>query len=268
MAVRSFVLLKESGVRTHFLEQTADDTIRIQLLEVDTDASLGPTGPGQTIPLQVIYRLALPKESSVHRRARASTLDRSTVPPYEEAGPPWLAAPMVEFTTKYEETDRFIGRAEAGTVGAIGAADIATVAGLTERVARTLDRHCADVGLTLVDGKAEFGFDGDRAPILIDHVGTPDENRFYLGDVPVCKELLRYLHPGLREVVQGLIAENVPRADWPVPPPLPPAQVTATADVYAQLAAVWDGADPAALQAAVRDFRAAAGSDLSERIGL
>ncbi|WP_143219158.1 phosphoribosylaminoimidazolesuccinocarboxamide synthase [Actinokineospora bangkokensis] len=268
MAVRSFELFEAAGVRTHFLEQVADDAIRIRLLDVDTDGTKGRTGPGRTIPLQVIYRLALPKESSVHRRARAGTLDHATVPAYADAGAPWLSRPMVEFTTKYEETDRFISRAEAERVGAVDAADIAAVAELAERVAGVVDRHCAEVGLTLVDGKAEFGYDADREPILIDHAGTPDENRFYLGGVPVCKELLRYLHPGLREVVQRLVADGVPRAQWPAQPPLPAESVAATAEVYARLAEVWTGGDLDRLHEAVRRFQAAAGSDLDDRTGL
>ncbi|WP_372441656.1 phosphoribosylaminoimidazolesuccinocarboxamide synthase [Lentzea nigeriaca] len=266
MAVRSFALFEKAGVRTHFLEQVADDAIRIQLLDIDTDGSKGPTGPGRTVPLQVIYRLALPRESSVHRRARQGTLDASTVPPYREA--PWLATPMVEFTTKYEETDRFVSRAEAARVGAVSDSDLAELAGLAERVAEVLDEHCQDVGLTLVDGKAEFGYDGDRQPILIDHAGTPDENRFYFRGVPVCKELLRYLHPGLREVVQDLVARRVPREDWPVQPNLDPELVAAAAAVYAELAAVWNGAALTGLTTAIEDFKRTCGSDLGDRTGL
>jgi phosphoribosylaminoimidazole-succinocarboxamide synthase len=268
MAVRSFALFGKAGLRTHFLEQVADDAIRIELLDVDTDGSRGLTGGGRTIPLQVIYRLALPRESSVHRRMAAGTLDAATVPPYAAAGAPWLAEPMVEFTTKYEQTDRFVGKTEAALVGAVREADLDEVAHLAKQLAATLDRHCAEVGLTLVDGKAEYGLDGDRRPILIDHAGTPDENRFYFGGVPVCKELLRCLHPGLREVVRKLVADGVPRPDWPSQAPLAPPLVAATALVYAELAAVWDGADPAGLAHAVREFHAACGPDLLERTGL
>ncbi|MEV6716628.1 phosphoribosylaminoimidazolesuccinocarboxamide synthase [Lentzea sp. NPDC051208] len=266
MAVRSFALFEKAGIATHFMEQVADDAIRIQLLDIDTDGSKGPTGPGRTVPLQVIYRLALPRESSVHRRARQGVLDASTVPPYAEA--PWLAAPMVEFTTKYEETDRFVSRDEAARVGAIGTGDLLELAGLAERVAEVLDEHCREVGLTLVDGKAEFGYDGDRRPILIDHAGTPDENRFYFGGVPVCKELLRFLHPGLREVVQELIRDGFPRAQWPVQPNLAPELVEATSAVYAELAAVWTGAPLTGFATAIEDFKAACGSDLGDRTGL
>ncbi|ATL66199.1 phosphoribosylaminoimidazolesuccinocarboxamide synthase [Nocardia terpenica] len=272
MAVRSFELFEQADIWTHFLEQVADNAIRIQLLDVDTDGSKGPAGPGRTIPLQVVYRLALPRESSVHRRAAAGTLDHATVPPYGDAGAPWLAEPMVEFTTKYEETDRFIGRAEAARVGGVDPADLAVLTELTTGVARVLERHCAAVGLTLADGKAEFGFDGDRRPILIDHAGTPDENRFYLGATPVCKELLRFLHPGLREVVQRLVADRIPRDRWPRPEPLAPDLVAATAEIYAALAAAWTTGPAVAerLHRAVEDFVTACGNpaDLRQRTGL
>jgi phosphoribosylaminoimidazole-succinocarboxamide synthase len=273
MAVRSFELFEAAGIRTHFLEQVAEDAIRIQLLDVDTDRSKGRTGPGRTIPLQVIYRLALPQESSVHRRAAAGTLDQSTVPPYRDA--PWLSEPMVEFTTKYEETDRFISRSEAAEVGAVEPEILEVVADLTTTAARTLEQHCGSIGLALVDGKAEFGFDADRQPIMIDHAGTPDENRFYLDGIPVCKELLRFLHPGLREVVQGYVAEGRPRAQWPLPKPLAPEVVAAVAEIYAALTAAWTATPPSAagtqrLARAVENFIAVCGisSELGQRTGL
>ncbi|MDH6111750.1 phosphoribosylaminoimidazole-succinocarboxamide synthase [Kitasatospora sp. MAP12-15] len=275
MAVHSFGLLAEAGIRTHFVEQLSERSLRIRLLDIDFEGRSAATGPGGMIPLQVVYRNALPRESSVHLRLAAGQLDPALVPPFTAAGAPWLVSPMVEFTSKFEETDRFVTAEEAAVVGRVGAADLAGIAELTRTVAGVLTAHAGRIGLRLADGKAEYGFDEDRRPLLIDHVGTPDENRFYFGGTPVCKELLRLLHPGLRDLVQELVRNGTPRATWPRPEPLGGELVGATAEVYRALAALWT-ADPADavrqdkhLATAVKEFHAALPvPELLDRIGL
>ncbi|MFB6810047.1 phosphoribosylaminoimidazolesuccinocarboxamide synthase [Streptomyces sp. NPDC056387] len=277
MAVRSFGLMHEAGIGTHFVEQVSDNAIRIKLLDIDFEGARPRTGPGGMIPLQVVYRNALARESSVHRRVAAGRLDPALVPDRREPGSPWLSEVMVEFTTKFEETDRFVTREEAAAVGRITPEDIARIEKLTRQLAPVLTAHCTAVGLELVDGKAEYGFDGDGEPIVIDHAGTPDENRFYYDGVPVCKELLRCLHPGLREHVQQHIKDGLPRDRWPRPEPLGAAAVAATSEVYAALTDLWTGpagesgpgaAVRARLSTAVREFAEVTGAALGDRTGL
>lgn len=271
MAVRSFGLLHDAGIPTHFVEQVSDNAIRVKLLDIDLQGRRPRTGPGGMIPLQVVYRNALPRESSVHRRIAQGHLDPALVPVRLSPGSPWLAEAMVEFTTKFEETDRFVTWAEAAVVGRIDGEDIAALVKRAKELAAVLTAHCDTTGMRLVDGKAEFGFDEDGTPMVIDHVGTPDENRFYADGVPVCKELLRYLHPGLRDLVQSSVRDGLPRADWPRPEPLARSTVTAVSDVYAALADVWCApGDPARqhLSAAVREFVEVTGAQLEERTGL
>lgn len=272
MAMRSFALLEAAGVATHKVEQVADDAIRVRLLTVHTHGTQ-PVGAAEMIPLQVVYRAALPRESSVHRRLAAGRLDPEEIPAPKAPGSPWLDRVMVEFTTKFEQTDRFVDRAEAARVGRVTPARLDEVADLTVIVHDALRAHSERVGLQLVDGKAEYGLDSDGALLLIDHAGTPDENRFYHRGFPVCKELLRALHPDVRETVQAGVRDGVPRSRWPRPQPLPAALVEATAEVYAAVAALWTGGTPQAdvrLAAAVDAFRALAGARalLDERTGL
>ncbi|MBD0693693.1 phosphoribosylaminoimidazolesuccinocarboxamide synthase [Streptomyces sp. CBMA123] len=275
MAVHSFGLLEAAGVSTHFVEQVDERSLRIRLLDIDLLGRHAATGPAGMIPLQVVYRNALPRESSVHRRTAAGTLDRALVPPYGADGAPWLAAPMVEFTTKFEETDRFVTAEEAALVGRVTPGDLAGIAELTRTVAGVLTAHADAVGLRLADGKAEYGFDEHRRPLLIDHVGTPDENRFYFHGTPVCKELLRLLHPGLRDQVQEAVRNGTPRSEWPPPEPLSDRLVTATAEVYHALTALWTGGRPDTpqperrLAAAVEEFHSSLPApQLLERVGL
>ncbi|GAA4873886.1 phosphoribosylaminoimidazolesuccinocarboxamide synthase [Kitasatospora terrestris] len=275
MAVHSFGLLAAAGIPTHFVEQVAENALRIRLLEIDFLGRYGPTGPAGMIPLQVVYRNALPRESSVHRRTAAGTLDPALVPPYAADGAPWLASTMVEFTTKFEETDRFVTAEEAALVGRVTPGALAGIAELTRTVAGVLTAHADRVGLRLADGKAEYGFDEHRQPLLIDHVGTPDENRFYFRGTPVCKELLRLLHPELRGQVQELVRLGTPRSQWQRPEPLGERLVAATAEVYRALTALWLGgrADTPLpeerLTLAVKEFHAALPAPrLLDRIGL
>lgn len=275
MAVRSFALLAEADIQTHFVEQVSERSLRIRLLDIDFEGRSAATGPGGMIPLQVVYRNALPRESSVHRRIAAKKLDPALIPPDAAAGAPWLATPMVEFTTKFEETDRFVTAEEAARVGRVTPADLVRIAELTAVVTGVLTAHAGRVGLQLADGKAEYGFDEHRRPLLIDHVGTPDENRFYFSGTPVCKELLRLLHPGLREQVQKAVRSGTPRTQWPSPDRLSERLVAGIAEVYEALAALWAGDSPSVprheerLTAAIEEFHAALPApELLERIGL
>ncbi|MDT0427338.1 phosphoribosylaminoimidazolesuccinocarboxamide synthase [Streptomyces salyersiae] len=271
MAITSFGLMHDAGIATHFVEQVSDNAIRIKLLDIDLEGRRELTGPGGMIPLQVVYRNALPKESSVHRRVAAGRLDPALIPDARRPGSPWLDEVMVEFTTKFEETDRFVTREEAAAVGRVGLKDITRIEQLTQRLGPVLTAHCEAAGMRLVDGKAEYGFDADGELIVIDHAGTPDENRFYLDGVPVCKELLRCLHPGLRELVQRHVEDGLPRDRWARPEPLGGAAVEATSEVYAALSAVWTGPSTSATQdlsAAVRNFVEVTGAVLGDRTGL
>jgi len=191
----------------------------------------------------------------VHRRLAAGDLAAESVP--ATSGQGRLVNPMVEFTTKFEEVDRFVDRDEAQTVAGVSAADLEDIARLTRLVDQVLTAHAARCGLDLLDGKAEYGFDADRNLMLVDHAGTPDENRFYRDGLPACKELLRMLHPQLRQVVRQAVRDGLPRDRWPRPRPLPAEVVTALSDVYGALATLWSTESPSAaarLSAALQRF--------------
>ncbi|MFE2144660.1 phosphoribosylaminoimidazolesuccinocarboxamide synthase, partial [Streptomyces sp. NPDC059456] len=103
MAVRSFGLMHDAGIGTHFVEQVSDNAIRIKLLDIDFEGARPRTGPGGMIPLQVVYRNALARESSVHRRVAAGRGDppRVTVTPGPRA--PGVCAGMGGFKSKVED---------------------------------------------------------------------------------------------------------------------------------------------------------------------
>lgn len=92
-----------------------------------------------------------------------------------------LREPILTPTTKLEEHDRNISRADAIDEGLISEDLFDRIAGLSFDLFRRGTEIAAERGLILVDTKYEFGvLDGEV--ILIDEVHTPDSSRFWYSD--------------------------------------------------------------------------------------
>lgn len=246
MAAFNFELLAEAGVPTHHRGSPAPDRIEFDLLHAP-DPAVEPVKPGAgyyMIPLQVIFRNALPAGASVFRRLESGgvTLDQlglATPPAAGEA----LDRPLVEFTTKREEIDRFVDRGEARTIAGLRPGDLTRIVELVEKIDACITAHAEAVGLEHADGKVEFGMLAPGEVILVDNAGTPDENRFLFEGKHVGKQVMRdhYLAQGLERSVQEWAAAGRPRASWPTPEPLPPGFVSTLSDMYRALAERWVG---------------------------
>jgi phosphoribosylaminoimidazole-succinocarboxamide synthase len=144
------------------------------------------------VPLEVIYRFSLPPGSSVFKRLASGQaspedfgLDHMPTPGET------LPAPILDFSTKLEETDRYLTRDEARALS--GLTDerfeelCAKSLALAELIRETMAKH----GITNEDGKFEFALDETGNIVLVDAVGTPDECRFTVRGLPFSKELAR-----------------------------------------------------------------------------
>lgn len=92
-----------------------------------------------------------------------------------------LPQPILTPTTKFEEHDRNVSRAEAIGNGLITEALFDRNAALSFELFARGTEVAAAQGLILVDTKYEFGL-LDEDVILIDEVHTPDSSRFWYGD--------------------------------------------------------------------------------------
>ncbi|PSQ59735.1 phosphoribosylaminoimidazolesuccinocarboxamide synthase [Halobacteriales archaeon SW_7_71_33] len=206
------------------------------------------------VPLEVVFRNRVPPGSSLRRRfsPREHGLDRETWPD----GVVDLPRPVVEFSTKYEPSDRYLDRAAAERVA--GPADLDDL----ERLARAANDAVTDLaaaaGLRHEDGKLECLYvDGDLR--VADVTGTLDENRFSVDGAPVSKELLREHHRRAQpEWVDAVKRAKADHDDWrehaPDPEPLDPTVVATVADAYGAFADAYadgDRFDAPALPAAV-----------------
>ena len=172
-------------------------------------------GDTYLIPLEIIFRNRVPVGSSLRRRTEPTDhgLEFDAWP--DEAVD--LDEPIIEFSTKYEETDRYLTRAQADTIA--GLADIDDLVEIASDVNEVVTAQAAEAGLVHEDGKIECLYvDGEIR--VADVVGTFDENRFSYEGTQLSKEVIRQYHkrtqPEWVETVNEAKAEAEARdiADW------------------------------------------------------
>jgi phosphoribosylaminoimidazole-succinocarboxamide synthase len=287
MGAANFELLESEGIPTHYRGVVPNGSVvsldragqppremAIDLTQVpplphegrryDYDAFHEAAGENYLVPLEIVFRNEVPVGSSLRSRGDPADfgLDLETWP--DE--PVDLPEPIVEFSTKFEESDRYLDRPEADAIA--GKADLEEL----ERVAREVNRLVTDrataAGMTHQDGKIECLY--YRGEIRVaDVVGTFDENRFAYEGQQLSKEVLRQYHRRTQaEWVEAVEAakerakeERV--ADWRTlcavaPEPLPGHVVDAARDLYTAGANAYIGRelfDAPSLGAAVEAVR-------------
>ena len=206
--------------------------------EYDYDAYHDAAGENYLIPLEIVFRNRVGTGSSLRRRTDPSDhgLDYDEWPD----GVVELDDPIVEFSTKYEEQDRYLDAGEADAIA--GTASLDRLEELALEVDRLVTDIAADADLVHEDGKIEcLYYEGEIR--VADVVGTFDENRFSYDGQQVSKEVIRQYHkrtqPEWVEAVgaakERATGEGI--ADWkslcePSPEPLADDVITAARDLY------------------------------------
>lgn len=269
IAAHSLRRVAHAGVPTHLLDFTPPRRLEVRLARIldPAELRLQPSDRCRLVPLQVIYRNSIPEHASVRRRlaqGRVSLADLGLSFLPEPAAQ--LQRPIIEYTTKLEEIDRFVSRSEAAQLAGLSPDQLSRIEELTVTVARTITDLAAERGLECADGKIEFALDDAGQPLLVDTAGTPDENRLLLNGVNVTKQVLRdhYLALGLERDVQAWAAAGRPRASWPSPPRLPADLLALVADLYRGLCERWTGTriwDGPSIEDVAREIAARRASD-------
>jgi phosphoribosylaminoimidazole-succinocarboxamide synthase len=179
------------------------------------------------IPLEIIYRNSLPEGSSVFRRIERGELKLSDLG-LEEMPEPGerLKYAILDISTKLEATDRYIGLEEARELAYLKKEEMDGIRRITLTVNRLITEEVEPIGLVNEDGKVEFGFDRERALMLVDVLGTPDECRFTFDRLPVSKEIARIYYRNTEWYNKVEAAKKEDRVRWKelvdeAPPPLP-----------------------------------------------
>ncbi|MFW6265630.1 MAG: phosphoribosylaminoimidazolesuccinocarboxamide synthase [Halanaeroarchaeum sp.] len=262
MGAYNFERLEAAGVPTHYRGVVAGDEVvsvdavetpptamAIDLTQVpdlpysdgtyDYDAYHDAAGENYLVPLEIVFRNVVPVGSSLRTRGVPADygLDLEAWP--DEPVP--LEEPVVEFSTKYEEQDRYLDRAQADRIA--GRADVADLESVAREVNRLVTERAEETGFVHQDGKIEvLYFDGEIR--VADVVGTFDENRFGYDGQQVSKEVIRqYYRRADPEWVKAVgtakaEAREAGVADWRTlvevsPKPLPEHVIRATSNLYA-----------------------------------
>jgi phosphoribosylaminoimidazole-succinocarboxamide synthase len=211
----------------------------------DYDAFHAAGGEHFLVPLEVVFRNRVPVGSSLRRRADPGDFGLDADPNIDAAEwpdePVDLPEPVVEFSTKYEEQDRYLTRAEADAIA--GAADIDALESLALAVNRVVTDRADEVGFVHEDGKIECLYAEGELRVA-DVVGTFDENRFSYGGRGISKEVVRQWYkandPAWVDAVSEAKAAVAEREidDWreiceASPDPLPAAVIDAVSEMYA-----------------------------------
>ena len=216
----------------------------------DYDGYHEAAGENYLIPLEIVFRNSVPPGSSLRRRADPSEygLDFETWP--DEAIE--LPRPAVEFSTKFEEQDRYLAREEAEQI--VGRAELDRLEELALAVNHVVTRQAERAGFVHEDGKIECLYHEGTIAVA-DVCGTFDENRFAYNGQEISKEVLRgyykRTHPEWVECVTEVKSEARERgiADWRrlcdrEPPSLPDGVIETASDLYTAGTNAYLGTEP------------------------
>lgn len=147
------------------------------------------------VPLEVIFRFGIPEGSSLLKRTGDVSYCRDIGLLAPPAAGERFEVPIVEFSTKLENKDRYLKYTEAAQIAGLVPAEFENLKELAALTALRLKDCFAQIDIELWDGKLEFAFgdeekNGIRNFMLVDSIG-PDELRLTHGGVQLSKENLR-----------------------------------------------------------------------------
>jgi phosphoribosylaminoimidazole-succinocarboxamide synthase len=134
----------------------------------------------------------LPEGSSVFKRLEQGlvTLEDLGLDHYPKPGER-LAKPILDVSTKFEESDRYITWQEAQQLVKLADSELEEIKSVLLKVDDTITEIACRAGLVNEDGKIELAFNDKRRLMVADVVGTLDECRFTYQGLHVSKEIAR-----------------------------------------------------------------------------
>ncbi len=207
-----FDYLEKKGARHHLLGKPEGRCLSVQPVDVFKPESGNKDGKlvwdyaayqkrpaNALVPLEVIFRFGVPEGSSLLKRTASAAYCKEIGLDAAPQTGDMFAHPVIECSTKLENKDRYISRAEAAAIAGLNETELQNLFKLAAESAALL-KECFDgIGVTLWDGKFEFAFtaeeNGARGFMLVDSIG-PDELRLTLDGTHLSKEMLRAHYKG------------------------------------------------------------------------
>lgn len=145
-----------------------------------------------------------------------------------------LPRTKISYATKLEATDRVLAKEEARVLAGLNEQEMERLEKLALKVNEIITDHCEKVGMIHYDGKIEIAKDIDGDFMVVDVLGTLDEDRFMMkvGEdkfIDLSKQFIRnwFVVNGWKKIVDEAKkrAEEKRVEDWKVfcsePPKLP-----------------------------------------------
>lgn len=222
----------------HFLGFEKPNRMRVRLVRREG------AGANRMVPLEIMFRNELPEGSSVFKRLSSgqlplSALGLKTMPKPGEI----LSKPILDVSTKYEVTDRYLDWKGALEIAEITEAQLSELKALALKVNASINARAKEIGLRHADGKIECALDGKGKLMVVDVFGTLDENRFLSGGIHLSKQVLRDFYktsPWFLEL-EEVKKLGLPKSEWPAPPRLPTKLVGLVSDMYKSVTEAWTG---------------------------
>lgn len=257
-------ILKKRGIPTHYLgvvinRETLDfskvdkpfNTIKVKLVRVikpgrkeqGYDYSIYKNiSRNFLIPMEFIYRNSVPEGSSFWERYNKGEIKYE----YKITPDVPLKEPILDVSTKLEETDRYLSWEEAGESANLDSDQIEEIKSLLSNVNRLITEETEKAGIVNQDGKLEFAVDDKGFIMVVDALGTLDECRFLFKEVALSKEILRKHYRKSRWYKEVKKAKEKNAKDWKSlvkiePEPLPAKLKKAVSEMYQSAANLISG---------------------------
>ena len=237
--------IERSGIcPTHLIERTSSKSCLVKAASIHREAGTTPRDAEWVfVPLEFVSRHYL-TGSALRRleRGELSREDLGLAPDIEIRDGLQLPEPFVEVTTKFESHDRPVEMEEALAIANLRPEEFKAITSAVLAIDDLIEERCNEIGLIHVDGKKEFALGENRIPVLVDTLGTLDEDRWWDagalegGEIQqLSKEFVRrhYMAIGHLDELEQARADGLPE---PPIPALPEGLITQTSTLYHDLA--------------------------------
>lgn len=244
MSAFNFLELEKLGIKTHFKEFVPPNRINVSIVRVlfpqKNEISKGEKN--YLVPLEIIFRNSLPAGSSVFKRLEKGEitpkdLGLNHVPMQGEL----LEKPLLDVSTKLEETDRYLSWKQAQELAVIDSQMLEKIKKWALKINSFISSKARSIGLEHADGKVEMAISPTGELVMVDVCGTLDENRLLFDGLHLSKQVLRdyYKKTQWFNLLEKAKSQNLPKEQWPKPPKAPKQLIKIVSNMYKSVCEAW-----------------------------
>jgi len=230
IAKKHFELLQKAGIKTHYLGMESPGRMKVAVVKIpEPYKNLAAGSSNCLLPIEIIFRIYTHPESSDLRKIRDGKRTFQELG-YDEMPEPNRKLPKVKmsYSTKLEPEDRLLTREEARILAGLTPEEMNKLEALALKANDIITENSEAAGMIHYDGKIEVARDSEGEFMIVDVLGTLDEDRFMFdaggGFVDVSKQFLRnwYIANGWKAKSDVAKKKADIGADWTTlcePPP-------------------------------------------------